>query len=608
MITFLNDKQDWKLRAAFFESIIGVAAYVGCQCSVILRPLLQQGLADCEESVIVKTLRCVKSVMEHKLLDKTVVNVLLKEIVHFLVHPNVWIRQSAVGLISCIAKDSQVADLHCRLLPLLKPFLKEKIIQLENGLVLLSMLKAPLPRPLYDHIIKCHCLEAVLSYLQNRLLIRSYCKHPQEPVYPDADEVVALTLKKLGSQGLTLDMEEKVVAMADFLLKLHRLRAASVEPSNSKGDIEERLGVVILDRDLNKYRHMDLKCHDVGMYSEGPITMYRKALKKRTLDSPSNLMNEEWKQMFGAVLPTNKSNNHGVTKSDRPSGESSFLDQSTSTLISVTSSTVVLSASGTGNTEKRSDEKLKAVKANCVDGLKKLKSLKCDQYLKDRLIMELMDNTNWDDKPMPSNWKPQGILVAHLHEHRGSVNRIRVSHDHSYFASCSNDGTVKMYDCSRLDGKSITNRSRMTYNKQGGQIKTMCFCDSAQSIASASDSGSIHVFKIESSKSRVDAVHTNNLDVNSEGLVVDMTYFDTGSENIIAYATVHGYLVGWDLRAPKVAWKLENDPKLGLISSFDVHRQLCWLAVGTSSGTHICWDMRFQLPVNTVKHPHGNYH
>jgi len=44
----------------------------------------------------------------------------------------------------------------------------------------------------------------------------------------------------------------------------------------------------------------------------------------------------------------------------------------------------------------------------------------------------------------------------------------------------------------------------------------------------------------------------------------------------------------------------------GLITSFDVHHQLCWLALGTSKGAHICWDMRFQLPVTTVLHPTGN--
>jgi phosphoinositide-3-kinase regulatory subunit 4 len=42
MITFLNDKEDSQLRYCFFDNIAGVAAFVGWQCSAILKPLLQQ--------------------------------------------------------------------------------------------------------------------------------------------------------------------------------------------------------------------------------------------------------------------------------------------------------------------------------------------------------------------------------------------------------------------------------------------------------------------------------------------------------------------------------------------------------------------------------------
>jgi len=88
-----------------------------------------------------------------------------------------------------------------------------------------------------------------------------------------------------------------------------------------------------------------------------------------------------------------------------------------------------------------------------------------------------MNNTPYDmgSQTASGTWKPQGLLVAHLHEHRGAVNRVRVSADQSQFATCSNDGTVKLWDCDRLAGKSVTNRSRHTYNKQGGQIKTVTF-------------------------------------------------------------------------------------------------------------------------------------
>lgn len=61
MITFLNDKEDPQLRLSFYENIVGVAAFVGWQCSPILLPLLQQGLSDPEEFVIAKCINTMAS-------------------------------------------------------------------------------------------------------------------------------------------------------------------------------------------------------------------------------------------------------------------------------------------------------------------------------------------------------------------------------------------------------------------------------------------------------------------------------------------------------------------------------------------------------------------
>ena len=158
-----------------------------------------------------------------------------------------------------------------------------------------------------------------------------------------------------------------------------------------------------------------------------------------------------------------------------------------------------------------------------------------------------------------------------------------------------------------MEGKSVTNRSRMTYNKQEGQIKALTFCQNCQSIASVADkgdTGSIHVFQVERSGPKYSVLHTRKLDIAKDGMVVDLTYFDTGSRNVLMYATVHGCIVGWDLRSPsKEVWKLQNDPKHGLITSLDVHSHLSWMALGTSNGTIDCWDLRFQLPVTSVGHP-----
>lgn len=48
--------------------------------------------------------------------------------------------------------------------------------------------------------------------------------------------------------------------------------------------------------------------------------------------------------------------------------------------------------------------------------------------------------------------------MAHLHEHKAAVNRIRVSDEHSIFATASNDGSVKVWDSQKMEGKTTTTR------------------------------------------------------------------------------------------------------------------------------------------------------
>jgi phosphoinositide-3-kinase regulatory subunit 4 len=77
--------------------------------------------------------------------------------------------------------------------------------------------------------------------------------------------------------------------------------------------------------------------------------------------------------------------------------------------------------------------------------------------------------------------------------------------------------------------------------------------------------------------------------------------------SLIAYATLYGSIVGWDLRMPAVgnAWRLESDLRNGVITTFTIDpTNSSWLAIGTSSGRHLCWDLRFSLKIAEIKHPH----
>lgn len=65
-------------------SLSGVAAYVGWQSSSILKPLLQQGLSDAEEFVIVKALNALTCMCQLGLLQKPHVYEFASDIGKFL--------------------------------------------------------------------------------------------------------------------------------------------------------------------------------------------------------------------------------------------------------------------------------------------------------------------------------------------------------------------------------------------------------------------------------------------------------------------------------------------------------------------------------------------
>ena len=49
-----------------------------------------------------------------------------------LLTQNVWVRHGAVGFVAAVAKTLNIADVHCNLLPLIQPFLKLDVIQLDE--------------------------------------------------------------------------------------------------------------------------------------------------------------------------------------------------------------------------------------------------------------------------------------------------------------------------------------------------------------------------------------------------------------------------------------------------------------------------------------------
>lgn len=213
------------------------------------------------------------------------------------------------------------------------------------------------------------------------------------------------------------------------------------------------------------------------------------------------------------------------------------------------------------------------------------------------------------------NWKLNGTLVAHLHEHKQAVTRMTsLKMGGSLFASASSDGTVRLWDCTKLDGHQNINRSRQYY-AANTPLNAVASCDAGQSLAVAGRDGALLVLRIDPNSSKMALQQARHLDSNAridravkeqdDGPVVEMQAMDRGAQSLIVYATLYGAIVGWDIRMPGNAWRLESDLRNGVITSFAIDpTSSSWLAIGTSSGRHLCWDLRFRLKIAEIKHPY----
>lgn len=172
LITFLNDKDDWHLRAAFFRCVPGVASFIGWHAAPLLIPLLKQGLSDVEEFVMRQALITIKSLTEINYFGHRFLLDLLEEVLPFVIHPNLWLRNASVGVITSIKVNLSEVDLHCHVIPRLKVYLNPTFSSIWglNEVAISSKIRKPLERQVYESCSKAKgvLLEVTIEYLRNR--------------------------------------------------------------------------------------------------------------------------------------------------------------------------------------------------------------------------------------------------------------------------------------------------------------------------------------------------------------------------------------------------------------------------------------------------------
>lgn len=367
--------------------------------------------------------------------------------------------------------------------------------------------------------------------------------------------------------------------MKSHLIKLNKYKMAA-----SKSMLDGR---IVLEKRHNI-------CHEEPLNDKTgklELTNTRKQRKSET----DTAMNLEWQHMFAdahQITPPSPSNESGTSASSPPSTSIQIQPTPSSSLAEYSMPERNFLQERTSECRKDFEMFTKKTKTR---------------------FSFLLSNRNYDPAsyyaPIPPAWKPGGTLVAHLHEHKAAVTKMTsLKPFGSFFASVSIDGTVRLWDCNKLDGQQSINRSRQTYSANT-PLYSIAACDGGQSLAVSGKDGTLMLLRIDPNSTKMALQQARPLDSASrtfnecdDGAVIDMQPLDQASQSVVIFATLYGGIVGWDTRMPEYAWKFESDLRNGVITTFCVDPTSSWLAVGTSSGKHIFWDLRFRLPICKSNH------
>ena len=412
MITFLNYKNDWRLRAAFFDCVVGVAAFVGWHSLNMLKPLLEQGLTDVEEFVISKTISALIALSELGLLEENLLKELAIETSPLLCHPNLWIRYRAVGFISAACNKLHVADVYCKILPFLHEILAIPIRNPDNQRALIQALADPLPRPVLDFLVGCPLNDKIILYL-------SATNRSQPP--SDLKSI----LEKLKNLGMGPDQEKQVLKLKDYILKV-----AIGKKSSHEDDLFEDIvdGTIVIEDDkLRSLNYLD-------PIIDAPVTPTTKSSQNK---------------------PSPKSAEIAPAKS--PEVKLDITSENEDLLVEISKDPLFhnIDLSVDLKTLTEPDE------GGQLDGLLTRKQA------------EYLHQTRTERQtPLPhKSWEPKGTLVCHIREHKAAINHVKVAPKHSILATSSDDGCIKIWNTRKFDSRNIVNNSRHTYSRPGQPIR-----------------------------------------------------------------------------------------------------------------------------------------
>ncbi|KAJ5334437.1 hypothetical protein N7452_006840 [Penicillium brevicompactum] len=720
--TYLNDP-DWILKCAFFEAVIGVATYVGTlNLELYILPLMVQSMTEPEEFVVERVIRSLAAMAELGLFQRSTTWDLLHTTAGFLVHPNLWIREAAVKFVVNCSRFLSMADLHSILNPIIRPFLRIKIVDFSEP-KLLGALKRPISRNIYE-------MAFIWASKSDRGIFwrspgRDGMFSLSDPgtssprvgqrnssltmaVQPRNEEDEQW-LNRLNNLGMTSEDELKLLALKDYISRVSVRQSRDTEgqaspPLNDIVSLTQhgiKPQTVFFDKELrDQPRRVSLDGHDgnptddtrprtiadalldASATIERAPSFHRKHLRsksqafrdhRRTSGVPI-LDGNDSSPLSSSPLASSPATRPGSRALSPPSSDNAPRKSTRGSSPSQDGSLTPTNAEITSLVD-RVHKKPSAInllngkdtgKAYAETGTSSANAFgKVDAPLQrggvsqpptftfpertpttisqkyrahhsytgnDPAVLRLLDNVFEENYPtdlfdlgpyvreidtrqpiraptdQESNkvWRPEGNLVATYGEHSAPINRVAVAPDHSFFITASDDGTVKVWDTTRLE-KNLSPRSRQTHrHASGSRVKALTFVENTYTFISAATDGSIQAVKVDYQKvsqtafryGKLQVVREYQLPVARDGTpehAVWLEHFRDEGQSTLIIATNTSRILALDMKTMLPIYTLENPVHHGAITTFCCDRRHHWLLVGTTHGILDLWDLRFRV-------------
>ncbi|KAF8097740.1 hypothetical protein N665_0281s0005 [Sinapis alba] len=615
---FLNDR-DEQLRSVFFEKIVYVCFFVG-QRSVeeYLLPYIDQALSDQTEAVIVNALDCLSILCKSSFLRKRALLQMIECVYPLLCYPSQWVRKAVVTFIAACSEFLGAVDSFAFIAPVIRPFLSRLPASIASEEGLFSCLKPPVTREVVYHILET-ARKPEFAERQRKIW---YSTSPQSKDWKNVD----FFSKDTGN----LNLLERGVGQKKSVEGKKPIMNAS-QQQEVQGKYAEKDAKLRIPRNprLNASNTVELRdpLNPEKLQFSGFMAPYMSGLNNLTEPEGIPLYSFNMDKRVATNPPVASESSLQMNSLGMSSLSVPWMDSMSKSFNLASSVPVPKLVSGSFHVgtnpkqfyrvvhepESRENDQISSAISKFQDLGVSSSSKSASVTSEDASsISDLVGEPSPSRTSVPdSGWKPRGVLVAHLQEHRSAVNDIATSSDHSFFVSASDDSTVKVWDSRKLE-KDISFRSRLTYHLEGSRgMCTTMLRNSTQVVVGASD-GVIHMFSIDHISRGLGNVvekYSGIVDIKKkdvkEGALVSLLNYtsDSLSGPMVMYSTQNCGIHLWDTRSDIDAWTLKANPEEGYVSSLVTSPCGNWFVSGSSRGVLTLWDLRFRIPVNSWQYP-----